>query len=267
MLVGVDLVSEMVGSVLMTGYLETDQALSLMLIAAPESGKTSVVTDPDMEERVVCSDATGNGICEELAQHPKLHHIIINDMVAVMAHKENTNKRTWAILNGLTDEGLQKISLPGKAGYDFKGRTAGIICCIPLEMVTDGRVWWQRTGFTSRFLPFCYEYSKKLVLRIKKETIVNAAYEHRNHRPKIVFPDKQYNIKIGNEDSTKIQIIADRMAKGLTEKGLRRGKQLRSLIRGHALWRNRKKPEIRPEDFHFLNEILPFVSYDVPQEL
>jgi len=250
----------------MSGNLTTDNPVSLMLIAAPESGKTSVVTDPDMEERVVCSDATGGGICEELMTHPKLHHIIISDMVAVMAHKETTNKRTWSILNGLTDEGLQKIALPGRAAYDFQGRTAGIICCIPLEMVTDGRLWWQKSGFSSRFLPFCYEYSKQLLLNIKKDVIISGAYENRTNGTKpFILPEKAQTVKIDNATSLKIQILADQTARSLSEKGLRRGKQFRSLARGHALYSKRKS--VNEIDLAFLSRIHPFISYQTPQEL
>jgi hypothetical protein len=266
MLIGVELVAELVGTVLMTGHLTTDKPVSLMLIAAPESGKTSVVSDPVLEERVLCSDATGSGICEELMTHPKVGHIIISDMVAIMAHKEVTNKRTFAILNGLTDEGLQKIALPGKSAYDFRGRCVGIVCCIPLELVNDGRSWWMRTGFSSRFLPFCYEYSKELLLKIKKDVIISGAYERNGAQPHpFCLPDKPKSVTINDETSRKIQMLADRSAKLLAEKGLRRGKQFRSLARGHAL--RDKRTAVNGEDLDFLQRLYPYISYETPQEL
>ena len=265
MLIGVELVSEIVGTTFMTGALSTDDPVSLMLIAAPESGKTSIVTTPELEEKIICSDATGGGICEQLMLHQKVHHIIISDMVAVMAHKEATNKRTWAILNAMTDEGLEKIALPGSTSFDFKRRKAGVICCIPLEMVNDGRAWWQRTGFSSRYLPFCYEYSQSLILQIKKDVIVSGAYERRNHREEINLPDKKITIQIKPGFDFKIQSIADKVAKRLDEKGLRRGKQLRALARGHALYKKRK--EVNDDDMAFLTSIYPFVSYSEAQEL
>jgi hypothetical protein len=267
MLLGVSIVSELVASVLMSGNLSTDKPVSLMLIAAPESGKTSVIADPALEERVLCSDATGNGICDELMSHPKVHHIVISDMVSVMAHKEVTNKRTFGLLNGLTDEGLFKIALPGKAAYDFHGRCCGIICAIPLEVVGDGRSWWMRTGFSSRFLPFCYEYSKNLLLSIKEDVIVCGDYERNGKRPEpFKLPDKPQTVAIDTETmGRKIQVVADRAAKNLGEKGLRRGKQFRALARGHALYKKRK--EVSEEDINFLMNLYPFMSYEIPNEL
>lgn len=268
MLLGMEIIHEMVKSVLLTSRLLTDGPVSLMLIAKPESGKTSVVLAESSEEAVICSDLTGGGITQELMNNSRVGHLIINDMVSVMAHKESVNKRTFAIMNALTEEGLFKIALPGSGYYDFKGRKAGIICCIPEQMVFDQRRWWNSSGFSSRFLPFAYKYSKSLILHIKRENLESGAYERKNGNSKPDDTPKKYvkmNVTISDDMAHKIQLVADHVGKNMEEIGLRRGKQLRALARGHALLKKRKSVE--QEEVEFLREITPYLCYQVEEEL
>jgi hypothetical protein len=268
MLLGMELIQEVVQSVLFTSQLTTDTPISLMLIAKPESGKTSIVLTESSEEAVICSDLTGGGITQELMNNNKVGHLIINDMVSVMAHKEVVNKRTFAIMNAMTEEGLYKIALPGTGYYDFKGKKVGVICCIPEEMVRDKRRWWNSSGFSSRFLPFAYKYSKSLIVHIKRENLETGAYERRNGHQKIENSTRKHEkhlVLISAEMAHKIQIVADHVAKNMEEIGLRRGKQMRALARGHALLQKRKS--VSQADIDFLNEASRYMEYQVEEEL
>lgn len=269
MLIGVDLILELVQAVLLTGRLSTDNPVSLMLIASPESGKTSTVVERGTEEMVFCSDATGGGITQELVTHPKATHIIINDLVSVMSHKEHVNKRTFAIISAMTDEGLYKIAMPGSGAVDFKGRRVGIICCVPAEFAQDDRRWWNASGLSTRMLPFAYEYSRNLVLRIKKTVVVSGAYE-KNHsfgKHGLVIPDRYYSLPIPDGLAHSIQRAADMAARELEEKGIRRGKQFRALARGHAILRDFKRPAVTQADVDFLMRVVPFISYEPAQNI
>jgi hypothetical protein len=264
-LIGTNLISEFVDSILHTGFLVGDNPQSAMLIASPESGKTSIVEDKLCRSVAFVSDMIGSGLLEELSEKSHLRHIIINDMIAIMAHKEVTNQRTFAIMSSLTEEGLGKVMLPGGLSVDFGKRKLGFICCIPSELAKDNRRWWNKTGFMTRMIPFNYEYSEPLLIEIKKTVIVSGAYENKNHVPKYIVPLKKFNVQIKEEFAKQVQGIADKVAERMDEKGIRRGKQFRALVRGHALVQ--KRTDVIATDVEFLRRIAPHVNYALGKEL
>jgi len=265
MMVGTEVISEFIDSVIHTGFLANDKPLSAMLIAAPESGKTSVVENKECRSVTVVSDMIGSGLIEELSTKPHLRHIVINDMVAVMAHKDVTNQRTFAIMNMLSEEGLEKVMLPGGLAVNFFKRQVGFICCIPAELAKDNRRWWNSSGFASRFLPFNYMYSEDLILQIKKTMIISGVYHSKNGIQPLTTPTKRYPINIPENLAIQIQAVADVVAKTMGEIGLRRGKQLRALVSGHALLKGRK--EVNEEDISFLKSLSKHFNYFISNEL
>jgi hypothetical protein len=186
-------------------------------------------------------------------------------MIAIMAHKEVTNQRTFAVMSALTEEGLGKVMLPGGLSVDFGGRKLGFICCIPSELAKDNRRWWNKTGFMTRMIPFNYEYSEPLLIEIKKTVIVSGAYENKNGSPKLSIPVKKFNVEIAEQFAKQVQTIADKVAEGMDEKGIRRGKQFRALARGHALVQ--KRTEVLAIDVDFLKRIAPHINYAIGKEL
>lgn len=265
-MIGMELVGEFVDSVVHTAFLLRDKPLSAMLIAAPESGKTSVTEGRECQSVISVSDMIGSGLLEKLQEKPNVKHVIINDMVAIMAHKEVTNARTFAIMNMLSEEGLGEIVMPGGLAKNLGGRQVGFICCIPSKLAGDNRRWWNSTGFASRLLPFSYLYSENLLIQIKKTVIVNGVYQNdKKALKKDTAPLKRYEVSLSKPHAEAIQVIADEVAKKLGEQGLRRGKQLRSLVRGHALLFNRK--QVNQTDLDFLKKIQGHLDFENAKEL
>src|SRR4029077_12066670 len=209
----------------------------------------------------------GSGIMDELSQKSYVRHIIINDMVAVMAHKEVTNQRTFSVMSALTEEGLGKVMLPGGLAMDFGKRKVGFICCIPSELAMDNRRWWNKSGFHTRFIPFNYEYSESLQLEIKRTVIMTGAYESKskNGLQHSSIPTKRYDVSIDEKHAKEIQSFADAVAERMSEKGIRRGKQLRALARGHALIE--KRLSVDTQDMAFLRKLIPHLNYTNSTEL
>jgi|SRR5882672_2220636 len=265
MMIGTELINEFVETIIYTGFLKDDPPQSTMLIASPESGKTSVVSSKQVRSVLICSDMIGSGLLQELSGKPYVRHIIVNDMIAVMAHKPVTNQRTWAVMSALMEEGLGKQIMPGELSRDFGGRRGGFICCIPSELVSDQRRWWNSSGFTSRTIPFNYEYSEDLLIRIKKEIIIPGAYEQKNGLTPFKTPSKLFAITIAEKEAIQIQKIADKIGGLLGEKGIRRGKQMRALVRAHALRESRTV--VNDSDVLFLHRIKDHISYDITSEL
>lgn len=266
MLIGTDLISEFIDAIIHTGFLISDSPQSAMLIASPESGKTSIVENKNCRSISVVSDMIGSGLLEELSEKSYIRHIVINDMVAIMAHKEVTNQRTFAVMSALTEEGLGRVMLPGGLAVDFGKRKIGFICCIPSDLVKDNRRWWNKSGFSSRFIPFNYEYSESLVIQIKKTIIIPGTYEIKGSNiSKFTVPVKKYDVAIEGVHAKKVQLIADKVGTNLSEKGVRRGKQLRALVRGHALMNRRFK--VDDSDIEFLHAVARHMNYVLSSEL
>lgn len=265
-MIGMELVTEFVDATVHTAFVKDDKPLSIMLIAAPESGKTSVTQDRECQSVLPVSDMIGSGLLEELQEKPNVKHVIINDMVSVMAHKDVTNARTFAIMNMLSEEGLDKIVMPGGLAKNLGGRQVGFICCIPSQLAGDNRRWWNSTGFASRLLPFNYIYSERLLIQIKKTVIMTGRYKGKKEVAlNGANPIMQYSVIINPSFSEEIQNVADAIARRLKEQGLRRGKQLRSLVCGRALLHGRK--QVNASDVEFLWEIEGYIDFENPKIL
>jgi hypothetical protein len=265
-LIGTNLISEFVETIIYTGFLKYDAPQSAMLIAAPESGKTSIATDKNARSVVVCSDMIGSGLVQELKNNPEIHHIVINDMIAVMAHKQVTNQRTIAVMMGLMAEGSGRALMPGDLSYDLGKRRAGFICCIPSQLVNDERRWWSSSGFASRAIPFNYHYSREILIKIKDNVIIPGLYSSNGAKPlDLKTPLKKIPIKIPDLLASRIQRIADEIATTVRELGLRKGIQMRALACAHALLCNRK--EVDQDDITFLERIKPFINFEVATNL
>jgi hypothetical protein len=264
-LIGTELISEFIDTVIFTGFLNDSAPQSAMIIAAPESGKTSIVTDKNARSVIVCSDMIGSGLVQELAQKPEIRHIVINDMVAIMAHKQVTNQRTWAVMMALMEEGLGKSMMPGDLSTNLGGKKAGFICCIPASMVQDQRRWWNQSGFTSRTIPFNYQYSDELELKIKKDIIVTGVYQQKTKKVVLNVPIKNTSVEIPEKEARIVQRIANEIAEDNGEKGLRKGKQMRALVTAHALLNDRKI--VDTSDLQFLRNIQPFINYEIATSL
>jgi hypothetical protein len=262
MLIGVDLPIEFVESVIMTGRLQAPHApVSALVIGAPEVGKTTIVNNKKSKAIAVFTDVTGRGLVEACKLNSEISHFILNDLVAIMSHRQSVNKYTQAILNALTEEGVQAMALPGGIETIANGKR-GVIACITLDLIKDGRSWWNKIGFASRMLPFGFSHSGELIVRIKSVIDEGKAPSKANkngelrvpHLPiPVVFPEKYVKF---------VHSIADKKAHELQDPtGYRRLKQFRALVCGHALRRSFKKPVVGDAEIDFLNRIFPYISY------
>lgn len=267
-MIGTELLRELIESVIMTGKIRGINPVSLLLIATPESGKTSVVIAKDCKNVKSFSDVTGNGIQKVIKQMPELTHIIINDMVAILSHRQSVNKHTLATLNAMTEEGVNCISTPGGIEEFPEGRR-GVIASLTTDLVGDQRNWWNKIGFTSRMIPFCYKYSEDLILRIKDSIDANGGRNGKDQevRGKFTTPEKKKYVAYSQPLIEQIRRLADYRSMVLGETGFRRLRQYHSLAQGHAMLRQISKPEVSDADVDFMKQVDMFINYDMPRAL
>jgi hypothetical protein len=286
-MIGVELIRELVETVILTGRVKGVDPVSLLLVANPESGKTSVVLAKDCKSVEAFTDVTGRGIHMILAQKKDITHIVINDLVAVLSHKQSVNRYTISQLNALTEEGISKLATP--AGIqEYEGGRKGIIASLTTDMASDARHWWNKVGFASRMLPFCYYYPDELIIQIKNEidaqvTNLPALEPGRWARKakdarfadafkkEFITPSAPVSIIYPKEISDTIRYIADVRSHILEEQGMRRLKQYHAIIQGHALLMHLQDKKnilkVEEKDLDFIKRIDLFVSYTKAQPL
>jgi hypothetical protein len=271
-LVGMEPVLEFVKTVLYTGrvkHLGGPHPLSTVLIASPECGKTSTVTAALIEGKcksaVALTDVTGRGLMELCKVHPEVTHFVLNDMVTIMSHKETVNRYTLSIINAMTEEGLQTAVWPGTVEVFEHGRRGIIACCTP-KMISDRRQWWNLHGLSSRMLPFFYDHSEFLSVKIMDQIEFDDRASRNGDKPAIALriPEKPVRVIMPQTIEKEIRKLAASRAKVLGDpKGYRRLKQYRLLARAHALSRGGKRVNlaVNDRDFDWLVSMDRFVSY------
>jgi hypothetical protein len=276
-LVGVEKVSDFVETILYTGRIAGASPVSALLIGTPETGKTTVckelVTDSKCKTAVILTDCTGRGLMGLCQAHPEVSHFIINDLVTVMAHRDTVNRYTLSVIQAMTEEGLQSAAYPGQVEVFTHGKRAIIACSTP-EMIRDRRAWWHRHGLASRMLPFYYDHSVGLMIRIKDYIETDRPEPARLNGAsgviRLRIPEKPQTITIPATIAATVRKLSDHRANVLGDpKGYRRLKQYRTILKARALARARKKTaaKVEPIDLEWLEQMDGFISYRKPREL
>jgi len=259
MLMGFDILRELIQTVILTGRVKGHQPVSLLLIAPVERGKTSIVLERPCKSAVALSDVTGGGLREMCKAHPEISHFVLTDFVAVTSHKSFVAKGTISMLNAITEEGLQGTAYPGTVEFYQAGKRA-IIGCLTDRLAADQRQWWSRTGFASRMLPFGFDHPEALRIRIH-DAISEGKFEHTEVSVPLNIPDGCIAVQFTPAVARVIRALAEHKGKELHEIGYRRHKQYRTLAAAHAILRTWKKPKVEMADIHFLKTIDPYISY------
>lgn len=263
-LMGVDLASEYIHTIVLTGRVEDGGPVSTLLIANPENGKTSIVLEKSGDYCINLTDVSGKGLKFLCQIYPDASHFIISDMGTVMAHSQKTREYFFGMLLALTEEGIKTIAGPDGIESIKSGRKA-IIGCITSDQAKDNRMWWYRRGLARRLIPFHYAYSEALVIRIK-DVIMRG--QHKNFEEGVdssKFPKLKLKVALSPEMAQEIRKISDRRAAVLGQLGISLLIRYQTLAKAHAIYRGDwKKSQVTAEDIDFLMRIDPFIDWATP---
>ena len=264
-MIGTARLADIVKTVILTGRVKEEIPVNIFLVSNPEHGKTTLVTENPTKSVIIATDATGTGLLEICNVHPEISHIIINDMTTIMGHSNRAQTYFYAILNSMVEEGVQATFTPAGMQSFANGRRA-VIACITPELSKDKRRWWHKTGLSSRVIPIYYSYNDGLLIKIKNSffTLATRQTKSQSH---FNVPDTPVWVKCDKKWSQPIIEIANSLAEGLEEVGIRKTRQLRTLAMGHALLRSWKNAEVKKDDIEFLYEMSTFISWKTPRIL
>jgi hypothetical protein len=284
-LIGMDFAVEVVQTVLLTGQLADEKPVSLLIIASPESGKTtatrnaniSVSSDGRAEELAVAlTDTTGKGLLNIIREHPNATHVIFNDLAITAGHKSHVVKYLFGIISAMTEEGISRTADPGGVQpYGAEG-TKGVIGCITPRLVRDQRFVWNVTGLTTRMLPFFYSQGMDIQLKVRR---YHAGLDKSDHADSdgcssLVIPKKKMKVSLGKYKEQILE-LAENVARKLSKEGVsrknpdyeelgyRRIIQFRSLAKAHSLLTHPddEEPRVHKADVEFLRKLSRFVSF------
>lgn len=230
------------------------------MLAAPESGKTTIASAAHCHH--VCNIAviSGRSILREMKENQHTEFLLFNDLSTVRAMSAPAVGLLVAILNQVTQDERGKVAFAGKEVEEIT-RPAGIIGCMPFSTFADHRAKWKEMGFVSRMIPFSYAYGDELIAEIKD------AIDDGQHGKKVQVGRKMpvpsrrpVVIKMSVLFTKELRRLADARAKKLGQLGIRLLSNYHALIRAHALLF--KRTEVAREDMEFLRAIDSFVSID-----
>lgn len=260
------MLEELVQTVAISWRIKTTRpGVSLILIADPESGKTSVTEAAGCKRVVRVTVTTGIGFVRELDRNKSARILVINDLSIMKGLNSRAAYMLVQIMNGFTEEGIHALAMPRGKKIDLRGRRGVLIACITTGSFKSSKRDWFSYGFLSRSIPFCYTYSDQLCVQIKN------GIDHDDPRTlarpaSVKEPREQTFIAISHKMTDNVRKIADRRATILQEKGIRLLHNYRMLTRAHALLKHRE--EVTREDLDFLYRVDQYVNYsDTPRAL
>lgn len=256
-MIGTSLIEALVQSVALSHLIAGRDRAGLLLLAAPESGKTTIACAASAKHVTAISVITGRSVLQEIA-NDDIEFLLFNDMAAIRSLSKPTTALLITLLNQLTNGEKGIASFAGKDRIEIT-RAIGVIGCLPFSIFADQRAKWREMGFISRMIPFAYSYNAELVATIKnsidKHNPVKAAprkmpaFTHT--APVSVAMPRASHVSA-------VRALADARATSLGQIGIRLLKNYHVLIRAHALLHKRRR--VTDVDVEFLRRVDSFVS-------
>jgi hypothetical protein len=255
MLIGTALIEDLAQTVALSHLVTGCDRIGLLLLAAPESGKTTIATAAECEhvKRVVVITARS---VMQMIQEPGIEFLLFNDLAVVRSLSKSTTALLINTLNQVTQGETGEARFAGQVVYKID-RQLGIIACMPFKVFVDRRSHWRDMGFVSRMLPFCYSYDAELIVDIKDG--IDKGKRFAPSRLPAAIPEAR-SIKIDSHQTRNIRAIADARAVKLDQIGIRLLKNYHTLVRAHALRHGRTK--VAADDLEFLRAVDHYISVD-----
>lgn len=257
-MIGTQVVEELVQSVALSHLVKGYKRNSLLIMAAPESGKTTIASASDCTHVRRVAVMSGRSVIKEVNDHPATEYLLFNDLSAVRAMSASAVTLLVTILNQYTQGEYGVVAFAGQQTEEIK-RTIGIIGCIPFKTFTDHRAKWKEFGFISRMIPFAYAYGDELVAEIKDAMDDGTHLSHAKPLRKMPKPQRRpVLVKMSRPQIKELRRLADARATQLGQLGIRLLQNYHCLVRSHALLF--KRTEVSREDMIFLRAVDSFVS-------
>ena len=239
-MIAVELLFETIKLALLTGYLEGEKPVSLLIVSdRPESGKTEIIKKFNGTKNVaLISDATAFGIWRdfhtELAEG-KIKHLLFPDFLTALSRQKTTVDSLITTLNALVEEGLAELHTGFLRPINIASpQPVGVILAMIRKPFENHKKRWIENGFLSRLLIVSYRYSDKTVKDIFKSILTD---EYRTaDKFGLIVPEETRLIDCPLEMGAELKKLMDTLrGQGENSYGFRMLKALRRLAMASAL--------------------------------
>lgn len=255
-LIEVDDLIKLVNIALLTGRVKNGKPISMLLIADTETGKTEILeVFMNLKPVIWANDLSAHVIVDEIApqvQQGKTH-ILIPDLLKVLAHQKVVTKNTMTMLNSIMEEGLKNVMFYGTRKEFKQPVRCGVIAAITKAAYRAREKYWKGIGFVGRCIIVSFSYSDKTKLKIHDH--IRRGFPAKTLE---IITGRPTNVEIPPRIAEKVQDLA--IARTPFSTGFRLHKQLRSLVQAHALYRGCSK--VAMEDFEELRRLSKFINLD-----
>jgi hypothetical protein len=246
----IDIVSLTLQTAFVTDPVDGYRPISLLLIAKPESGKTTVIhrfaTLPFV---YYTEEITVKVLVDKVlrrAENKEIRYILIPDLLNCVKKQTYTREPLVQTLKSLIDEGVKNIETFHKQ-FTYKTFVkSGLITAITRSefYARQGRYSLyndlKRYGFLSRMIPFSYEYPIDKIAKILEYIMSGKAEDNSKVViPKIRTYKREKFYEPNPELFSKLQWLSQKLASYMDAYGIRTQKNLQKLCYANALINNR----------------------------
>jgi len=253
------LLKKIVECTLISPYIVGEKPISLLIVARPESGKSTVMKQYRENQGVVyLTDCTAYGLTRDIL--PKIvsgetKTIMIPDFITPLSKSDKTRRGFVAFLNNLVEEGVAKMT--SYATVWNQDVNANVITAITDESLKDGRRGWAKMGFLSRFIIFTYSYSLSTVIEILARYSAKGIDEQ---SVSLDLPDDPVEIDLSKEFADKLDPISMKIGEQFRLYGFRAKINFRNLLKCLA-YRN-KRQIVTDAEFEEFLELAGHMNFD-----
>ena len=263
-LIGLKRISELIETVIWTGSVRDEDPVSAVLIAPQESAKTELLKQyRGTVSLEFFSDLTARGLTafKSDIESGRLRHIVLLDLIRILAHPRVTADRTIQTIAGLIEEGQANIADAGGVERwkgDVKLPRIGALIGVTPAVYERKRKMFRDTGFMSRFLPVRYSYSEKT------SKAIHYAIEHGTPKPSatpIKLPEKKLYARISPQIATLVKDLGQSLGVSENTYGFRWHRAMRCLAKARAI--KNRRGVVTLEDFRVIENWCEFFEGEV----
>jgi hypothetical protein len=215
---------------LISPYIKNEKPLSLMIVAKPEHGKTTIMKQYRQNKGIAyVTDCTAFGLTRDLL--PKMtsgdiRTLMIPDLLTPLSKSAKTRQTFVAFLNNLIEEGIVKITTYTQIWT--QDVNCNVITAVTDQALEDGRHEWAKIGFLSRFIIFSYSYSLSTVMEIMNHYSNHALI---SSDVRLQLPKNLQDIELPREIADKLNPVAMKVGEQFELHGIRAKINFRSLLK------------------------------------
>jgi len=261
MIIEAEPLKKMVQLTLQTAFLKPYVPVSLLLIAKPETGKTSVLTTSSYKKNFIffTNEITAkmlNDIVLPQIERKEIRFIIIPDILNCIEKQKSTRQQFLNFIKTLIEEGVTSTWTYHKRYVAKEPLKCGLITAITTVDFMRVKRYLENIGLLSRFVPFSYDYAIEKVKKIFQHIEI----EEENEDKLIMMVQRAKEVK-GNPDLFKeFELISTKLASQYSGYGFRAQVRLQQLAKANALLN--KRTEVNREDIEEIVKLSNWINFD-----